>query len=145
MLVLDTNVVSELMRDPVDRGVLAWIDRQPQSDLFVTAVTEAEVRAGVVRLPPGRRRRELGEAAERAFGGVFPGRILPLDSAAAREYALVVSERNAAGRPIGAFDGLIAAIARAHGAAVATRDVGGFEGLGIEIVNPWEGPSALSR
>ena len=143
-LVLDTNVVSELMRDPMDRRVLAWIDRQPHRQLFVTAVTEAEIRAGVERLPLGRRRRELGEAAERAFR-VFAGRILPLDSAAALEYAAVVAERQSAGRPIGGFDALIAAIARARGAAIATRDVGGFEGLGIELVNPWEGADALPR
>ncbi|MYD66729.1 MAG: type II toxin-antitoxin system VapC family toxin [Chloroflexi bacterium] len=137
MLVLDTNVVSELMRDAVDPAVLAWVDAQPASDLFVTAVTEAEIHVGIARLPVGRRRADLDAAAESVLDGFFAGRVLTLDSAAAREYAAVVSERNAVRRPIGAFDGLIAAIARVHGAAVATRDVGGFDGLGIEIVNPW--------
>lgn len=137
MLILDTNVVSELTRDPADPAVFGWVSAQPPSDLFVTAVTEAEIRVGVAALPVGRRRTSLSDSADRAFRVLFPGRILPLDSAAAWEYAAVVSERNATGRPIGAFDGLIAAIARAQGAAIATRDVGGFDGLGIEIVNPW--------
>ncbi|MXZ45449.1 MAG: type II toxin-antitoxin system VapC family toxin [Chloroflexi bacterium] len=137
MLILDTNVVSELMRDRTDPAVFGWVSAQPPSDLFVTAVTEAEIRVGVAALPVGRRRTSLSDTADRAFRVLFPGRILPLDRAAAREYAAVVSERNAAGRPIGAFDGLIAGIARSRGAAIATRDVSGFDGLGIEIVNPW--------
>lgn len=118
MFVLDTNVVSELMRDTVDPDVLAWVNAQPTNDLFITAVTEAEVHVGIARLPVGRRRADLDAAAASVLEGFFTGRVLPLDSAAAQEYAAVVSERNAAGRPIGAFDGLIAAIARAHGAAV---------------------------
>lgn len=137
MFVLDTNVVSELMRDAADPAVLAWVDAQPTDDLFVTAVTEAEVHVGIARLPVGRRRADLNAAAASVLEGFFAGRVLALDSAAALEYAAVVSERNAAGRPIGALDGLIAAIARAHGAGIATRDVSGFDGLGIEIVNPW--------
>ena len=125
------------MRDRIDRAVFAWANAESPDDLFVTAISEAEIRAGITLLPAGRRRTALGNSANRTLRALFPGRILPFDSQAALEYAAVVSERNTAGRPIGAFDGLIAAIARAHGAAVATRDVGGFEGLGIEIVNPW--------
>ena len=137
MFVLDTNVVSELMSDRADPSVLAWIDAQPTDDLFVTAVTEAEIRVGIAALPVGRRRLALDVAAALLLGGFFAGRVLAFDSEAAREYAAVVAERNAVGRPIGAFDGLIAAIVRSMGASVVTRDVGGFEGLGIEIVNPW--------
>ena len=137
MFVVDTNVVSELMSDRPHPSVLAWIDAQPTDDLFVTAITEAEIRVGIAALPVGRRRRELDAAAALLLGGFFAGRVLPLDSDAAREYAAVVAERAAAGRPIGAFDGLIAAIVRSMGASVVTRDIGGFEGLGIEILNPW--------
>ena len=137
MFVVDTNVVSELMSDRPHPSVLAWIDAQPTDDLFVTAITEAEIRVRIARLPAGRRRGALDAAAAAVLDGFFAGRVLPLDSAAAREYAAVVAERNAAGRPIGAFDGLIAATVRSVGAPIVTRDVGGFEGLGIEIVNPW--------
>ncbi len=125
--------------------MLAWVDSRTSADLFVTAVTEAEIRVGIVTLPMGRRRGELEAAAARVLERFFAGRVLPLDWRAARQYASVVAERSAAGRPIGAFDGLIAAIARARGAAIATRDVGGFEGLGIEVVNPWEGAGAVPR
>ena len=145
MIVLDTNVVSELMRDQPEPGVLAWVDSRTSNDLFVTAVTEAEIRVGIVTMPMGRRRGELEAAAARVLESFFAGRVLPLDWQAARQYAAIVSERNAAGRPIGAFDGLIAATARARGAAIATRDVRGFEGLGIELVNPWEGSDAVPR
>lgn len=133
------------MRDRPEPGVLAWVDSRTSADLFVTAVTEAEIRVGIATMPMGRRRGELEAAAARVLERFFAGRVLPLDWQAARQYAAIVSERNAAGRPIGAFDGLIAATARAHGAAIATRDVGGFEGLGIELVDPWEGPDALPR
>ena len=137
VFVLDTNVVSEFMRDPANPAVVAWIDNQPSEDLFVTAITEAEIRAGVAALPDGRRKRELGAAADRVLSELFVGRILAFDSPAAREYAAVVSERTAAGRPISLPDALIAATVRSVGAPIVTRDVGGFEGLGIEIVNPW--------
>ena len=137
MVVLDTNVVSELMRDNAHAEVLAWLDEQPSRELFVTAVTEAEVRAGIAFLPEGRRRRGLREAAEQAFGNLFAGRILPFDSQAACAYAEIAAARRAAGRPVSQADGQIAAIARSRGMAVATRNVGDFEEMGIEIVDPW--------
>ena len=133
------------MRDQANSRVIEWVGSQPSGDLFVTAISAAEIRVGIEALPVGRRRRSLSMSADRAFEGFFAGRVLAFDIDAAFEYGTVEAERRAAGRPIGLFDGLIAAIARAHGAAVATRDVGGFEGLGIEIVNPWEGPGALPR
>ena len=137
MFILDTNVVSELMRDAPRARVLAWVDRQPLNSLFVTAVTEAEVRTGIALLPPGERRRGLAAAAERTLGVMFAGRILPFDSEAAREYALIASSRRAAGRPISQGDCQIAAIARSAQTPVATRDASGFEGCGIDVVNPW--------
>ena len=128
MIVLDTNVVSELMCDNARPEVLAWLDDRPTRELFVTAVTEAEVRTGITFLPEGRRRWGLGEAAERAFGGLFAGRVLPFDSEAARAYAEIASARHAGGRTSSQADGQIAAIARSRGMAVATRNVRDFEG-----------------
>ena len=122
MIVLDTNVVSEFMRDHPRPEVLAWLDQQLATTLFVTAVTEAEVRSGVALLPRGRRRRGLAAAAERAFGVLFAERILPFDSAPARAYAVIAAGRRAAGRPISQADCQIAAIARSRGARVATSD-----------------------
>ena len=137
MIVLDTNVVSEFMRDHPRPEVLAWLDQQLANTLFVAAVTEAEVRSGIVLLPSGRRRRGLAAAAERAFGVLFAERILPFDSAAARAYAVIAADRRAAGRPISQADCQIAAIARSRGARVATRDVDDFAGCGVEVMNPW--------
>ena len=137
MLVLDTNVVSELMRATPRQDVVGWLDNQRTGDLFVTSVTEAEVRAGVAVLPEGVRRRGLLDAAERAFGSLFGTRVLPFDSSAARAYAEIFATRQASGRPLSLADGQIAAIARSRGMAVVTRNVADFEGTGIELVNPW--------
>ena len=137
MIVLDTNVVSELMRMDPQAEVLAWLDVQPTSMLFVTAVTEAEILTGVALLPKGRRQSGLKAAAERLFGVLFDERILPFDSAAAHAYARITADRRASGEPISQADCEIAAIARSVGASVATRDVRGFRGCGIEVVNPW--------
>lgn len=105
MVVLDTNVVSELMRGSPRAAVLEWMDSQRTRDLFVTSVTEAEVRAGVAILPGGARRRGLAEAAERTFAGLFAGRVLPFDGSAARAYAEIVPYRRATGRPLPFADG----------------------------------------
>ncbi|MDE0107034.1 MAG: type II toxin-antitoxin system VapC family toxin [Bryobacterales bacterium] len=137
MVVIDTNIVSELMRSEPSTVVLAWMDDRPARELFVTAITEAEVRTGIAVLPEGRRRRGLGEACERAFGSLFAGRVLPFDSGAARAYAEIVSARRVLGRPVSQADCQIAAIACARGMAVATRNVRGFEDMGIEILDPW--------
>ena len=136
MVVLDTNVVSELMLSEPSARVLAWLDDRPTRELFVTAVTEAEVRTGIAFLPEGARRRGLAEAAERAFGGLFAGRVLPFDGAAARVYAEIAAARRAAGRPLCQTDGQIAAIARSRGMTVATRNVRGFSETGIEVIDP---------
>ena len=137
MIVLDTNVVSELMRTTPEPEVLAWLDDQPTSTLFVTTITEAEILTGIAILPDGRRRRGLTGAAERAFGVLFAERILSFDSAAAHAYASIAAARRAAGNPISQADCEIAAIARSQGASVATRDVKGFRDCGIEVINPW--------
>ncbi len=137
MVVLDTNVVSELMQSAPSSKVLAWLDDRPTRELFMTAVTEAEIRTGIAFLPEGGRRRGLAEAAERAFGGLFAGRVLPFDSAAARVYAEIAAARRASGRPLSQTDGQIAAIARSRGMTVATRNVRDFAETGIELVDPW--------
>ena len=137
MVVLDTNVVSELMRDDPHADVLVWLDDRPTRELFVTAVTEAEVRTGIAFLPEGKRRRGIAEAAHRAFSGLFAGRVLPFDSAAACAYAEIAAARRAAGRPVSQADGQIAAIARSRGMAVATRNIRDFADTGIDLIDPW--------
>ena len=139
MVVLDTNVVSELMRHDPHADVLLWLDDRATRELFVTAITEAEIRTGIAFLPEGRRRRGIAEAADRAFGGLFAGRVLPFDSPAARAYAEIAAARRVAGRPVSQADGQIAAIARSRGMAVATRNIGDFDNIGIEIIDPWAG------
>ena len=137
MFVLDTNVVSELMRERPQPEVLAWLDSQLTDKLFMTAVTEAEIRTGIAVLPEGERRHGLAVAADRAFGVFFADRILPFDSDTAQAYAVIAAERRAAGRPISQADCQIAAISRSCRASVATRNAGDFEGCGIDVINPW--------
>ena len=140
IIVLDTNVVSELLRPMPATEVLAWLSRQDSSLVYFTTVGEAELRHGVALMPAGRRRDALTEAVQGVLEEDFMGRICSFDRAAAQAYAAIAVERRAAGRPISSFDCQIAAIARANGAAVATRNVGDFVGCGIAVINPW-GPS----
>ena len=137
MIVLDTNVVSELARPAPDPSVLEWLGEQPPGDVFLSAVTEAELRYGVATMPRGRRRETLLATLEEFLEGDFAGRILAFDTVAAQAYATVAADRRAAGRPIAPFDCQIAAIARSLAASVATRDTGGFEGCGIDVIDPW--------
>ncbi len=136
-MLLDTNVVSELMRVVPSAQVLRWVDARPTRELFVSAVTEAEIRTGIAFLPEGARRRGLAAAAERCFHGLFDGRVLPFDSAVARAYAEIAAARRAAGRPVPQADCQIAAIARSCGMAVATRNVRDFDDSGVDVVEPW--------
>lgn len=135
MIILDTNVVSELMRPAPDPGVVAWI--AGQGSLWLTAVSEAELRLGVALMPAGARAEAVGAAVAAMLAEDFAGRILPFDSAAARAYAVICRDRRTAGRPVAAFDAMIAAVARAAGATVATRNLRDFEGCGVALVNPW--------
>lgn len=137
MFILDTNVVSEIMRVQPHTGVVEWIDRQPSDNLYVTAVTEAEIRTGIAILPEGEKQRGLATAADQAFDVLLAGRVLPFDSDAARMYAAIAAVRRSSGHPISHADCQIAAIARSIGASVTTRNVNDFEGCGIEVVNPW--------
>jgi predicted nucleic acid-binding protein len=138
VIVIDTNVVSELMRPAPAQAVLDWFGGQDPSVLYLSAVSEAELRRGVVILPEGRRHDALRGAIDAMVTEDFAGRVLPFDSAAALAFATVFAARRAAGRPISFPDCQIAATARAHGAAVATRNMGDFAGCGIDVLNPWE-------
>ena len=137
MIILDTNVVSELMLPSPNAGVVEWVARQSVPSLYLSAISEAELRYGAEILPVGQRRARLIAEIEGMLSEEFSGRILPFDSAAAQSYALIAADRRAAGYPISQADCQIAAIARSLGASVATRDTDGFEGCGVEIINPW--------
>jgi hypothetical protein len=138
MIVLDTNVISEAMRPVPSPAVAAWIARQNAEDLFTTAITQAEILLGVAILPDGKRKQDLSTAARQILA-LFMGRILAFDSAAAGLFAEIVAERRRTGRPISAFDAQIAAMARARGMTLATRNVADFDGIGIPVVDPWRG------
>lgn len=137
MIILDTNVLSELMRPRPDPSVVDWVAAQSASAIYTTSITQAEILHGLMLLPPGRRRRALEAAAEAMFAEDFEGRVLAFGGEAARPYAEIASARRRAGRPISHFESQIAAIARVTGAAIATRNVADFEGCGPRIVNPW--------
>jgi len=138
VIVLDTNVLSELMQSQPAPAVFAWIAAQPRASLFTTSVSKAEILYGIAVLPDGRRRAALAAAADAMFADDLAGRVLPFDEAAAVHYAEIVAARRREGRPIEAFDAQIAATARVAGAGLATRDVGDFAGCGLALVNPWE-------
>lgn len=139
MLILDTNVVSELMRQTPDPMIATWVAGHATSSLYLTAVTEAELRFGLAVMPQGKRREGLATGLERMLKTGFANRILPFDSGAARSYAGIAASRRRRGRPIAQADCQIAAIARARGMEVATRNVRDFEDMGIEIIDPWDG------
>jgi len=138
MIVLDTNVISELMRAEPHAGVVAWLGRHPNTSLFTTTLTQAEIVYGLRLLADGKRRTALMEAADLLFETDMAGRVLPFDTNAAHFFALIAAERRAAGRPVSQIDCQIAAIARSRGAALATRNVRDFKGCGITVHDPWE-------
>jgi predicted nucleic acid-binding protein len=138
VIVLDTNVLSEVLRPIPDAKVRRWLERQAGAAMFTTAICEAEILYGIALMPAGRRRRALEQAAAAIFQEDFAGRILPFDRAAAREFAGIAAGRLAAGRRIGDFDAQIAAIARSRGAVVATRNVADFSDCGIDVIDPWK-------
>jgi toxin FitB len=138
VIILDTNVISELARQIPDTGVLAWLDSLEISEVATTAVTAAELRYGVARLPDGHRKRELTVVIRGILVEDFYGRVLPFDERASIRYADVVTNRERIGRPIGAADAQIAAICRDSGATLATRNTADFEETGIELVDPWK-------
>jgi predicted nucleic acid-binding protein len=139
MTILDTNVVSEITKPEPSSAVVAWATGQMRDQLFTTSITAAEILYGIEVLPRGNRRDQLLHQAEGIFREDLGGRVLSFDERAAREYASIASERRRRGRPISLADGQIAAIARVHGATLATRNTDDFEGCGVKLINPWEG------
>jgi predicted nucleic acid-binding protein len=139
MIVLDTNVISEMMRPQPHPGVVAWVSAQPRNELYTTSINRAEILYGIAAMPEGRRRVEIAGLVESMFTEDFADRILPFDAEAAPFYARIVATRRQAGAPIDGFDALIAAVALRFDAQIATRDVGGFEGCGLAIIEPWRG------
>lgn len=134
---LDTNVLSELLRAKPSPAVLAWFAAQPPESLFVSAVTQAEVMLGARLLPAGKRRAALERALAAMFDEDFAGRILPFDTTCVAAYVEIVSERRAFGRPISQFDAQIAATARQAGARLATRNTADFEHCRVALIDPW--------
>lgn len=136
MIVLDTNVVSELMRAQPAPQVAAWVRGRDRRELRMTSITLAEIRFGIARLPDGRRKQVLLDSADDVFRA-FSAQILPVDEAAAEHCAIIASTRERAGKPIGGFDALIAAVCRSRGATLATRNLADFDGSGVEVMDPW--------
>jgi predicted nucleic acid-binding protein len=138
MILLDTNVVSEPLRRAPEARVIEWIDAQPMETLFLSAITVAELRAGVALLPTGKRRSGLQENLEKRVLPLFAGRVIPFDLACTQAYAVLTAKARTAGLAISTADGYIAAIAAANGFAVATRDTAPFEAAGAAVIDPWK-------
>lgn len=137
MIILDTNVLSEILRPAPEPRVVDWLAAQDGATVCLTAITEAELRHGVAILPEGKRRNDLAEMIDQIIREDFAGRILPFDSPAAEAFATIAAARGAMGRPIAHADCQIAAIARAVGGAVATRNTPDFAECGVRLINPW--------
>jgi predicted nucleic acid-binding protein len=138
VIVLDTNVVSELMRQVPDDNVVRWVDQYPYGEVFTTVVTAAELAFGVARLPEGRRKVVLTARVSALLTEDFEDQILPFDSVAAEHYAQIAAARESGGRPMTMADAQIAAICRRYAASLATRNIKDFADTGIEVLNPWE-------
>ena len=138
MIVLDTNVISELTRRAPAPSVISWLDSLTAAEVATTAITAGELLYGVARMPGGHRKAELATAVHGLLSEDFQGRVLCYDEPAAHRYAGIVTSREQRGRPIGVADAQIAAICRTIGAALATRNIDDFEDTGIELINPWK-------
>lgn len=137
MILLDTNVLSELMRVKPAPQVLEWVDAQPAGDLVITSITVAEILYGIARMPDGKRKQGLLDVVSAMFDEDFAGNILPFDADAAVHYAEIAAETEAKGRVVDMADAQIAAIGRLHDAVIATRNIRHFETLGVALVDPW--------
>ena len=138
MIILDTNVISELTRPVPDSGVITWLDSLPAEETAITAITAAELRYGVRRMADGRRKTELSEAVSALINADFRDRVEPFDVLAADQYAEVVTARERAGQPISISDAQIAAICQALDATLATRNTSDFTGTSVNLINPWK-------
>ena len=139
MIIIDTNVLSELMRPKPSPRLIEWVAKQPVTELFTTSITEAEIFYGMELLPKSKRREGLLAAAEAMFAEDFAGRIFGFDSDAARVFSKIAAHRRALGSPISHADAQIAAIAQVRGAKLATRNVADFENCHLDVVDPWRG------
>jgi toxin FitB len=137
MILLDTNVISELMRPAPSARVLDWVNQQPGPEIYTSTITEMEIFFGIEILPKGKRRDDLLSAAESVFTHEFADRVFSFDGNAARISAQIAAHRRILGRPMNHADAQIAAIAQEHEARLATRNVDDFRDCGIEIVDPW--------
>ena len=138
MILLDTNVISDVYRDRPNPNAHKWLTSQRPSELYLCAPVLAELYSGAERLAEGDRRRRLEEWIRKMEMEGFPGRILPFDQSAAREFGRIFQTRSSIGRPIGLMDALIAAVARSNGAVLATRDIADFTEIGLTVLNPFE-------
>lgn len=138
MIVLDTNVVSELMRPTPSSNVLAWIDQQLREELHITVISVAEILFGIERLPASRQKCHLAQRFAEMLSMRFPSRMLDFDYQSAISYATVAARRQRMGRPTEVPDAQIAAICREHQAVLAARNIKDFEESGVELINPWE-------
>ena len=137
MYLLDTNVLSEIVKEAPDRSVAEWLKACPSDQVFTTVICQSELLYGVRRLPESRRRYRLEAALGSLFSEVLAGRVLTFGEAAAAAYADIRIARERAGQPVAQEDGMIAAIAKTVGATVVTRDETGFAGCGVPVINPW--------
>lgn len=137
MIILDTNVVSETMRPKPATAVVEFLDGLVDDDVYLTAPTLAEIRFGLRRLPAGRRRDVLTNAADGLLADQFEGRVIPFDASAAEEYGQLTAQREGSGRPLSVIDAMIASICVVHDATLVTRNTKDFEGLGLALINPW--------
>jgi toxin FitB len=143
VIILDTNIVSESFRPRPHSAVIAWLDEQPVASLYLCAPVLAELRFGVERLVAGRRKDDLQLRVDKIERAYFGERLLVLDAPAVAEFGRVTAKRERMGRRIEPMDALIAAIAVSHGAALATRDIDDFVGLGLELINPFNHPAGI--
>ncbi len=138
MIIVDTNIISEVMREAPHERVASWLARQKTLQLSVTTITIAEIQRGLKRLPLGKRRKQLESGFAEFIGRGFQGRILPFDEPAAGIYGDLCAQRESKGLHADPLDLMIAAIARNAGASLATRNVGDFEHCGLKLINPWQ-------
>ncbi|MBA8899463.1 type II toxin-antitoxin system VapC family toxin [Phyllobacterium sp. P30BS-XVII] len=138
MIILDTNIISEMMKLEPDARVVQWLGEQPVASLFITTITQAEILYGLSLLSDGKRKAALLGTAQSMFSEDFAGRILPFDGSAAETYPEIFLERRRAGKTISQFDAQIAAITQSRGAKLATRNGKDFADCGLDIINPWQ-------
>ena len=145
MIILDTNVLSELLRPRPEPAVVHWVASKPQSILFTTTITRAEVRYGIALMPEGKRKNALFSSIEKIFDEDFAGQVISFDNDAADCFAAIASARRGAGRPISHFDAMVAAITRSRGASLATRHGKDFVDCDVSLIDPWSASKRPSR